>query len=237
MRLKGWGLFPAFFMLFGAMENFKCVLFDCDGVLVDSERLVQCTLADELRLYGLDIASAEVGRLFIGGTMLGVMQTARGMGADLPDDWLDRIYARVFAELAEQCEIVEGVGRMLDHLDAAGVVYATCSNGPMAKMKVTLSRCGLWDRFEGRIFTAHDCAQFKPFPDVYLKAAEVFGVLPEHCAVVEDSATGAKAGVAAGMPVFGYTADSDPAKLAPHSAALFERMTELPALLGLREHG
>lgn len=125
-------------MLFGVMGNFKCVLFDCDGVLVDSEMLVNRMLVGELSLYGLDFAAAEVGRLFTGGTMLGVMQTARGMGADLPDDWLDLIYEKIFAELAEHCDIVEGVGGMLDQLDAAGVVYATCSNGPMAKMKVTL---------------------------------------------------------------------------------------------------
>ena len=230
-------MIPAFFVLHGVMGNFNCVLFDCDGVLVDSEKLVSGTLSDEFSLYGLDIPPVEVGRLFVGGTMAEVMQTVRGMGADLPDDWLDVIYARIFAELAKHCEIVDGVAGVLDRLDAAGVAYATCSNGPMAKMEVTLTRCGLWDRFEGRIFTAHDCAQSKPFPDVYLKAAEFLGVQSAQCAVVEDSATGAKAGVAAGMPVFGYTADSDPAKLAPHCAALFDQMAALPELLGFDGHG
>lgn len=216
------------------MENLKCVLFDCDGVLVDSETLVSRTLSDELAKYGLNVPSAEVARLFVGGTMAGVMDSANKMGADLPKDWLDHIYARIFSVLADQCEIVTGVEGVLDALDGAGIAYATCSNGPMAKMEVTLGRCGLWDRFEGRIFTAHDCAKAKPFPDVYLKAAAALCTLPQDCAVVEDSATGAKAGVAAGMPVFGYTADADAVRLAPHCKALFKDMTQLPNVLGIK---
>lgn len=216
-----------------SMENLEAVLFDCDGVLVDSETLVSGTLSDELGQYGLNIPVNEVGRLFIGGTMAGVMQSAREMGADLPEDWLDHIYGRVFAVLSEQCAIIPGVAEVLDRLEAAGVPYATCSNGPMAKMEVTLTRCGLWDRFEGRIFTAHACARSKPFPDVYLKAAEALGAAPANCAVVEDSATGARAGVAAGMPVFGYVAATDPARLAPHCVAMFEHMAGFPSLAGL----
>lgn len=215
------------------MWKAKYVLFDCDGVLVDSEALTQNVLSNDLARYGLGIPPGEVGRLFIGGTMAGVMQSARAMGAALPDDWLDQIYATLFAELAAQCEIIPGVAEMLDRLEHAGIGYATCSNGPMAKMEVTLGRCGLWDRFEGRIYSAHDCAASKPAPDVYLKGAMLAGVDPADCAVIEDSATGARAGQAAGMPVFGYCADTDAAKLEPHCTALFKDMSELPVLLGL----
>ncbi|MEP5728729.1 MAG: HAD family phosphatase [Sulfitobacter sp.] len=209
------------------------VLFDCDGVLVDSETLTQILLSRELSRYGLNIAPDKMGEMFVGGTMAGVMQTAKDMGADLPDDWLDYIYATLFAELAKQCEIIPGVHQMLDALDAAGVGFATCSNGPMSKMDVTLRRTGLWDRFEGRIFSAHDCAAAKPAPDVYLKAAVFAGVDPAQCAVVEDSATGAKAGRAAGMRCFGYAAQTNPSKLTPICHEVFTDMLALPEVLRL----
>lgn len=216
------------------MKTVDYVLFDCDGVLVDSEALTQRLLARDLADHGLVLDPAEVGRLFMGGTMAGVMKTARGMGAALPDNWLDHIYARMFDALGQQCEIIPGVVQMLDQLDAAGVGYATCSNGPVAKMEVTLGRCGLWDRFEGRVFSAHDCPASKPAPDVYLKGAQMAGVDPARCAVIEDSGTGARAGVAAGMRVFGYAAQTDAGQLAPHCAELFDDMADLVDLLGVR---
>jgi HAD superfamily hydrolase (TIGR01509 family) len=215
------------------MWKAACVLFDCDGVLVDSETLTQNVLSVDLARFGLHIPPQDVGRLFIGGTMAGVMQSARDMGAGLPDDWLDHIYAILFAELGARCEIIPGVIEVLNRLDGAGIGYATCSNGPMAKMEVTMGRCDLWARFEGRIFSAHDCAAAKPAPDVYLKAARLAGVDPADCAVIEDSATGARAGQAAGMRCFGYSVATEAAKLTPHCAAVFDDMKDLPALLGL----
>lgn len=209
------------------------VLFDCDGVLVDSEPLTQRVLADDLSRHGLQVRPSDVSGMFLGGTMAGLMQSAREMGAALPDDWVARINAILFAELAEQCEIIPGVVALLDHLDAAGIGYATCSNGPTAKMEVTLGRCGLWDRFDGRVFTAHDCAAVKPAPDVYLKAAELAGIDPADCAVIEDSATGARAGDAAGMRVFGYCAETAAEKLRPHCVNVYDDMMDLPGLLGL----
>ncbi|MFK7838292.1 MAG: HAD family hydrolase [Sulfitobacter sp.] len=215
------------------MWKAEYVLFDCDGVLVDSETLTQNVLSEELARYGLMIEPTQVGTMFIGGTMAGVMQVARDMGAALPDDWLDHIYATLFAELGARCEIIPGVHEMLDRLDAAGIGYATCSNGPMAKMEVTMGRTGLWERFEGRVFSAHECAASKPAPDVYLKGAALAGIDPTRCAVIEDSATGAKAGRAGGMPCFGYVAQTDAAKLASICDEVFEEMTALPRLLGI----
>lgn len=209
------------------------VLFDCDGVLVDSEPITQSVLADDLSRHGLQVAPSDVAALFTGGTMAGLMQTAREMGAALPDDWVDRINATLFTQLEAQCEIIPGVSALLDLLDAAGIGYATCSNGPTAKMEVTLGCCGLWGRFEGRVFTSHDCAAAKPAPDVYLKAASLAGIDPAECAVIEDSATGARAGEAAGMRVFGYCAETNAGKLRPHCADVFEDMVDLPELLGL----
>jgi HAD superfamily hydrolase (TIGR01509 family) len=209
------------------------VLFYCDGVLVDSEHITSRILRDDLAVHGLDVPVAQIDELFVGGTMAGVMHTARSMGAALPDDWLDHIYDRVFSALGEQCEPIPGIERVLDALDAAGISYAVGSNGPIAKMDVTLRCTGLWSRFEGRVYSAHDCAASKPAPDVYLKGAADAGIAQARCAVIEDSATGARAGVAAGMPVFGYARGGSREKLAPHCVALFDDMSQLAGLLGL----
>lgn len=216
------------------MNKPDLVIFDCDGVLVDSELITSRVLRDNLAQHGLDMEEAQIEALFVGGTMAGVMKTARDMGAALPDDWLDHIYPEIFAALEVECKAVPEIEMVLDALDAAGIRYAIGSNGPIAKMDVTLRCCGMWDRFSGRMYSAHDCAASKPAPDVYLKAAAKAGIVPARCVVIEDSATGARGGAAAGMPVYGFARGGAREKLAPHCTALFDRMSELPALLGLR---
>jgi HAD superfamily hydrolase (TIGR01509 family) len=209
------------------------VLFDCDGVLVDSERIVNRILREDLAAHGLELRMDQIIDMFVGGTMKGVMARGREMGAVLPDGWLDYIYAQIFSTLERECTVIPGIPALLDTLDAAGIGYAVGSNGPVAKMEVTLGRCGLWDRFAGRVFSAHDCAASKPAPDVYLKAAAAAGMTPAQSVVIEDSVSGARAGQAAGMRCMGFTADTNPEKLRPHCTELFSDMQELPALLGI----
>lgn len=207
------------------------VLFDCDGVLVDSEPTTNRVLRDDLARRGLDLPQSRIEALFVGGTMQGVMDQSRSMGARLPDDWLDYIYAEIFTALEIECVPVAGIETVLDALDGAGIPYAVASNGPVAKMDVTLRCTGLWSRFSGHVYSAHDCAATKPAPDVYLKAAGE--VAPERCVVVEDTATGALAGQAAGMAVYGFARGGPREKLAPHCAAMFDDMAALRGLLGL----
>ena len=213
------------------MNRPELVLFDCDGVLVDSEAITAGVIRDDLALHGLDLSLARIDALFVGGTMAGVMETSRAMGAVLPDAWLDHIHGLVYTALEADCLPVPGIKVVLDALDAVGIPYAVASNGPVAKMDVTLRRTGLWPRFSGHVYSAHDCAASKPAPDVYLKAAA--GVSSEKCIVVEDSATGARAGQAAGMRVLGFARGGPREKLTPHCASIFDDMGELPRLLGL----
>ncbi|WP_300012064.1 HAD family phosphatase [uncultured Roseobacter sp.] len=210
------------------------VLFDCDGVLVDSEPLSNVVIQDNLARHGLNISIDQVEDYFVGGTLAGVMTTAREMGAKLPDGWLDSIYGEIFDVLAAEVEPVPGIFGVLDELDAAGIGYAVGSNGPHRKMEITLTRTGLRQRLSGRIYSREDVAQPKPAPDVYLKAAAEAGVSPDRCVVVEDSASGARAGKAAGMYCLGYVAGTDPERLAPICDALFRSMDDLPGLLNLR---
>lgn len=209
------------------------VIFDCDGVLVDSEPISNRVLRDDLAGRGLDLPQSEIERLFVGGTMMGVRDTARDMGADIPDNWLDHIYAAMFRALEKEVQVVPGVPDMLDRLTLAGIATAVGSNGPHAKMRITLGRTGLWDRFQGRIVSREDVERPKPAPDVYLAAAALDGLVPARCVVVEDSPSGARAAKAAGMTCFGYVADTDPTRLTDICDLMFDDMSKLPGLLGL----
>lgn len=212
----------------------KLVIFDCDGVLVDSERLSNATLQASLAFYGLNLPVDEITHMFVGGTMASVHTEVARRGVTLPENWVEIINKEVATELAAKVEIIANVPSMLDQLDASGILYAVGSNGPMGKMQVTLGRTGLWDRMQGRIYTAHDCAAQKPAPDVYLKVAALAGIKADDCVVIEDSASGARAAVAANMRCFGYCADTDVEKLRPHCEVTFNDMAQLPELLGLK---
>lgn len=211
----------------------EMVLFDCDGVLVDSETLTVDVLCDNLGRHGLDVTHAQLSDLFLGGTIMGIAETAGKMGADLPDSWVDDIYEEIFAVLGAEVEAINGIWQVLDALDNAGIVYAVGSNGPHRKMDITLGRTGLIERVRGRVYSREDVPAPKPAPDVYLKAASDAGVAPERCIVIEDSPSGARAGKAAGMTCFGFTEETAAARLEPICDRLFERMQDLPGLLGL----
>jgi HAD superfamily hydrolase (TIGR01509 family) len=209
------------------------VIFDCDGVVVDSETVTNRILRDDLATRGLELSLERIVDLFVGGTIAGVCDTARKMGADMPEDWVDYIYPEMFKALAEEVTAVPGIETVLDALDRAGIGYAIGSNGPHAKMDVTLTRTGLAPRFKGRIYSREDVANPKPAPDVYLKAAADAGVDPSRCVVVEDSPSGARAGKAAGMHVMGYVATHPEEKIAPHCDATFHDMKDFAALLAV----
>jgi HAD superfamily hydrolase (TIGR01509 family) len=211
----------------------KLVIFDCDGVVVDSEPLTLQLIRDDLAARGLPLDLTKTTDLFMGSTIAGAGAQAREMGADIPEDWVDLIYDKVFAALARKVESIPGIGAVLDRLDRQGIAYAIGSNGPHRKMEITLARCGLAARFSGRTYSREDVAAPKPAPDVYLLAASQAGVAPQDCVVIEDSATGAQAAVAAGMAVFGFARETPRAKFEGLTELLFDDMGQLPALLGL----
>lgn len=209
------------------------VLFDCDGVLVDSETLTADAICSNLGRYGLPIGPEELSQFFLGGTIMGVETKALELGAKLPPRWIDEIYSEIFEVLGAHVELIPGVLGVLDHLDAAGIPYAVGSNGPHRKMEITLTRTGIADRLKGRVYSREDVTTPKPAPDVYLKAAQDAGIAPVRCVVIEDSPNGARAGIAAGMFTYGFAAETDRARLEPVCDAIFTAMEDLPGLLGL----
>ena len=209
----------------------KAVIFDCDGVVVDSEPMLFDLLAADLAQYGLPMAVETLHHVFLGMTLEGLREKANAMGASLPADWCDNFYTRLYAQLRLGTPLVPGILTVLDALDAAGIPYAMGSNGSAEKMQITLGQHGLVPRFKG-LFSGQNLGKPKPAPDLYLHAAAALGVAPSDCIVIEDSPTGARAAQAAGMRCMGYAPHGSEALVA-EGAVLFSDMKDLPALLGL----
>ena len=207
------------------------VIFDCDGVLIDSEPIASRVLAAQLERAGLAMAPADVMRTFVGRTRDGCMELAgRMLGRPLPQDFAEAWDAALFDALAREVRPVEGIAEVLDALE---LPWCVASNGEPGRMRLALRAAGLLERVGERLFSAKQVARPKPAPDLFLFAAERMGVAPAACAVVEDTPTGVKAAVAAGMRVFGYTGSphTDADALAGLGATTFRTMRALPALL------
>ncbi len=210
----------------------KLVIFDCDGVLVDTEPTTNIVIAENLSRYGLEISVKDVDTLFVGGTMAGVMTTARDMGAALPDRWLDEIYSEMFAALLKGVEVFDDVHLFLDQLEAAGIATAIASNGPPKKMAISLTPSGLIDRFAGRIYSGHDYVP-KPDPTMIHHAMKIAGVTPAETVFIDDSPTGASAGIAAGVRTFGFDPSGSFAHLARVDVEKVRSMRDIAALIGV----
>jgi HAD superfamily hydrolase (TIGR01509 family) len=206
------------------------VIFDNDGVLVDSERLANTILAELLTEAGLPYTLEEAVHDFMGGSLVLMRRLAEAkLGAPLPADLEDRYHQRLFDGFT-RLQPVPGVGAVLDRLDADGTTYCLASSGTHRRIRTALEAVGFWERFEGRIFSSEDVAHGKPAPDLFLHAAATMGVHPAACVVIEDSPLGVEAAKAAGMKVLGYAAMTPVGKLAGADAT-FDQMTALPALL------
>jgi HAD superfamily hydrolase (TIGR01509 family) len=210
------------------------VIFDCDGVLVDSEPIANRIIADALIKLGIDTNSEEALERYRGGKLSRLRdQLEIDLNVALGEPWLAAIYEKQFDEFRTSLQLIPGIIEALDDLDRWGVNYCVGSNGPPNKMRVSLGVTGLYERLEGRIYSADMVAEPKPAPDLFLHAAANFDLVPEDCVVVEDSVTGVTAAVRAGMRVLGYGADSgEEALKAAGAKTTFSDMRRLPELLG-----
>jgi len=211
------------------------VIFDCDGVLIDSEPIANRVLVEQLRAIGIVISESEVMRRFIGKTRDQCVALASEMaGRSLPERFAEDWDAALFTALRDEVKPVPGVVDVLRHL---AIPCCVASNGMLPRMRVALESAGLLPFFEGRMFSATQVANPKPAPDLFLHAAQAMNVPPDGCAVVEDTTTGVRAARAARMAVFGYAGCShaDAGTLVREGAvAVFDDMSRFPMLL--REH-
>jgi HAD superfamily hydrolase (TIGR01509 family) len=213
-------------------RDWQLAIFDCDGVLVDSEEITHRVLIDALRGLGLDLTLDEALRLFMGNSLPETVAIIEGrLGGPLPPgffpSWRERLYA-TFRETP-----VRPVSGVLEVLDSLTIPACVVSNGPILKMQTTLGVTGLLPRFEGCLFSPDSGLPGKPSPALFLAAATAFNAEPARTIVIEDSPTGVAGAVAAGMTVLGYSggAHTDPMMLAAAGAQVFSDMRELPGLL------
>jgi HAD superfamily hydrolase (TIGR01509 family) len=208
----------------------QLVIFDCDGVLVDSERLAVRVEVAGLAELGWPLSESEVVERFMGRTRAFMYQAIlERLGDGLPDGWQDRFERAYLAAFDAELTPVGGV---VEALDRIAIPTCVASSGSHATIRRSLVRTGLYHRFEGRIFSAEEVAAGKPAPDLFLHAAARMGADPAACAVVEDSRYGVEAARAAGMRAFGYTGGLTlPERLAGPGTVLFDDMRRLPELL------
>ncbi len=210
------------------------IIFDCDGVLVDSETIANAVLAEEITALGWQVTTDYCLKHFKGSHLDAVMAVIEEkIGRSLPENWLPNLRARSDVAFRKDLQPVPGIHELLDLLVESDLHHCVASQGPQEKMAVTLEITGLKPRFEGRIFSAYEVERGKPHPDLFLHAAETMGHAPQHCVVIEDSPLGVQAAKAARMRVLGYDPEGLDPRLAREGAQVSSDMRALPGLLGI----
>jgi HAD superfamily hydrolase (TIGR01509 family) len=211
----------------------ELVIFDCDGVLVDSETISNQVLADMLTEQGIPTTLRQ-SRAEYQGLLLGdiLARAEQKLGSRFPDGWLREYESRRDELFAAELRPIEGARELVESVISRGVPVCVASQGSLDKTNRSLALTAL-DRLlpPHARFSAHLVARGKPHPDLFLHAAATMGVDPARCVVIEDTPSGVTAAVRAGMPVFGYAADSDRDALEVAGARTFDSMSELPAML------
>lgn len=212
-----------------ALVPFDLVIFDNDGVLVDSESHAQLVLSKLLTDLGLPTTPEECFAQFLGSSLSSIRARAeQRLARALPADFETCYHRDLFEVFRTSLRPVPGVAAVLEGLDAPTCV---ASSGTHERIRVALTAAGLLDRFEGRIFSATDVARGKPAPDLFLHAARALGADPARCAVIEDSRVGIEAANAAGMTAFGFARITPAEELRQATGGVFRAMDELPARL------
>lgn len=210
------------------------VIFDCDGVLVDSEPLANTCFARALQREGLDWSVEESMRRLMGRSMKSCVEIVEGeLGRALPADFVDHLQADTMQAFRDApLQPVPGVVEAIDAIEAAGLETCVASSGSLDKMRVTLGITGLWERFEGRIFSSSQVPRGKPFPDLFLHAALQMNQQSFFCTVVEDSLPGIQAARSAGMRALAYAGApyADAEALRAAGGLTFDAMSALPML-------
>jgi HAD superfamily hydrolase (TIGR01509 family) len=216
------------------------VLFDCDGVLVDSEPITNGVLRDMLEESGWTLTPEACMRIFVGKAVKDeVMLIEAKTGRPVTEDWMVSFRERRNDGLVRKLQAIDGAVDAVSKIHAAFNGRIACASGAdRFKVELQLQKCGLMPFFKGNIFSGHEQPRSKPAPDVYLAAAAALGVDPKRCIVVEDTVTGVTSGVAAGATVLGYSPpeaghDAPAALRAAGAVAVFTHMAGLPDLIAV----
>ena len=209
----------------------KCIIFDCDGVLVDTEKIGNGILLEMASEHGFQMELEDAYHLFNGRSLKDCfLQIENGIGKKLPQDFESNYRDRSFEAFKIGTKPMEGIVDFLDHLK---IPYCTASSGPLEKIRLNLELAGLLDRFEGRIFSSYIIKSWKPDPGIFLHAAKEMGFNVEDCVVIEDSVAGVLAGINGGFKVYGFANGFNNEDLKQEGAIIFHSYDELKTLLEL----
>ena len=208
----------------------QLIIFDCDGVLVDSETIANPVFCDTLTAFGIDMSYEESFATFTGLSLLSCLNIVEAtFGKVLPPEFIIQYKEKVSDVLRQKLQPIKDIGSVLDSVK---LPICVASGSGHERIRLSLDTTGLLSKFANNIFSASDVAEGKPAPDLFLYAAKEMGYAPEHCAVIEDSIPGVIAGVAAGMTVFAYAGTQKPDTLSKAGAHfIFDDMLNLPKLL------
>lgn len=213
----------------GNSSKYKCVIFDCDGVLVDSEALGGQVFVDMANACGANIDLDYAMKHFKGSFLYASMQHIEDIiGKPLPHDFESRYRERCFKVFKEKLQPIDGIRDVLQNLE---IPFCTASSGPQEKIRSNLVTAGLLGYFGDAIFSCYDLGKWKPDPAIFLFAAESMGYAPDECVVVEDSIFGAMAAIRGGFDVFGYTAHEKSASFIEICTAVFDDMDQLVPMI------
>jgi HAD superfamily hydrolase (TIGR01509 family) len=211
----------------------RAVLFDCDGVLADTEILVNTLVAEQLSALGWPMTAAESRATFLGMALPDMVPRIEARVGALPADWVEELSTLIAHEMQRRTPPMPGAAEVVRAVAAAGVPVAVASNSGRAELMAKMRSLGLAAVFADRVFSFEDVDRPKPWPDIYLAAAAACDAAPRECVVIEDSVPGVRAGRAAGCRVLGFAHETPAGVLSAHGAEPFASMGDLPALLGL----
>lgn len=213
-----------------SMKDIQCIIFDCDGVLVDSETIANRILLTMAREHGLQMSLEEAINVFSGRELKDCFrQIEESICKQLPNDFEKEFRARTFEAFRNELQPVAGVREFIDSLNVA---YCVASSGPVEKIRLNLTITGLIDKFENKIFSSYQINSWKPDPGIFLYAAREMGFPVAECIVIEDSKAGVKAAISGGFDVFGFACENNAKELQNEGATLFYNYKALSAILG-----
>ncbi len=209
--------------------KYNCIIFDCDGVLVDSEGISTAVLIEMANELGGAIELEEARTNFTGKSLKSIFADLETvLQKQLPDNFEQAYRARSFEAFATKLQPIKGIQRLLDQIT---VPYCVASNGPLEKIRLNLTKTGLLKKFKNRIFSAYEIGKWKPDPALFLYAAAQMGFEPQECVVIEDSSAGVIAARKAGFEVFGFANQHNQQELEKEGAKVFFEMEALHGLL------
>jgi len=210
--------------------KYKCIIFDCDGILVDSEEISNSVLIQMANEIGAEIKMEYAIENFAGKSLKSSFEHIEKLTKkSLPSTFEQEYRNRTFSAFKTDLKPIKGIHNLLNQLS---VPFCVASSGPVDKIKLNLTTTNLMEKFENRIFSSYEIGSWKPNPEIFEYAANKMGFKPDECAIIEDSLAGVRAGRKGGFDVFGFANQKNKTELQKEGAQVFFEMNKLFELLG-----